>query len=126
MKNPIVAASVITAILLLVIVGVVQFVVGPSSAQTKEALLNGYLSDFNNAHGKISAQATTDEALQAVCGGKGSPSVTIPQDYAAKGVALSPCYNPEYDAASNTFKVSFSLIRFVTEKPYLAGSVSPL
>lgn len=126
MKNPIVAASVITVILLLVIAGIVQFAVGPSSAKTKEAVLNGYLADFNNAQGKISAGATIDEALQAVCAGKECPNVTVPQGYAAKGMSLSPCYDPQYDAAANSFHVSFSLIRFVTEKPYLASSATSL
>lgn len=126
MKNPIVATTVITAILLLAIVGLVQFVVGPSSAKTKQELLNGCLANFTSAQGKISAEATTDEALQAVCAGKGSPNATVPQDYAPKGISLSPCYHPQYDAASNSFLVSFSIVRFITDKPYLATSSASL
>jgi len=124
MKNPIVAAAIVTTILLVVILGVVQFVVGPSSAHTKERLLNGYLTTFKEAQGKISHEATTDDAIQAVCAGKGSQSVTIPLDYAPKGISLSPCYILQYDSSTSAFKVSFSLIRFVTDKPYLASSAA--
>lgn len=122
MKNPIVAAAVITAVLLLAILGVVQFVVGPSSAKNKEALINGHLANFTSAQGKISPEATTDDAFQGVCAGKGCSSVTVPPDYAPKGMTLSPCYHLVYDAPSNSFKVSFSLMRFITEKPYLASA----
>lgn len=126
MKNPIVSAAIVTAVFLVVILGVVQFVVGPSSAKSKERLLNGYLANFNSAEGKILAEATPDEALQAVCAGKASPSVTIPQGYAPRGISLSPCYDLKYNPASDTFQVSFSIIRFFTDKPYLASSAASL
>jgi len=122
MKNPIIAATIVVSVIVLFLLAILQFLVGPASARSKESELNKSLATFTSNEGSIASTATTDEAINAVFAGCPCPNVVIPKDYQSRGLTLSPVYEPLYDPASNTFKVSFSLIRFVTHKPYISQS----
>lgn len=124
MKNPIISAIIVVSIIVVFVVAILQFLVGPASARNKENELNKSLTAFLSSEGTIAATASTDEAINAVFAGQPSLNVTIPKDYECRGLTLSPVYEPTYDPATNTFKVSFSLIRFVTHKPYITQVAS--
>ncbi len=122
MKNPLLSTAIIVTVIVLFIMTVFQFWVGPSSAHQKAVEINKSLTDFISSEGKITETATTDEVIKAVFAGQPSPEVVVPKDYQSRGLTLSSVYVPQYDAASNSFKVSFSLVRFVTHKPYVVRS----
>ena len=122
MKNPIVSVVAIVAVVVFFTMAVFQFLVGPSSAQAKASELNKSLTAFISSEGKIAGSATTQEVIEAVFAGQPSAQVEVPNGYQSSGLTLPSVYAPEYDAASNCFKVSFSLVRFVTHKPYVVRS----
>lgn len=124
MKNPIVSTILILAVLVVLIVGVLQFGIGPAQAQAKAKQLNTQLETFKSSQGAITSGATTEEVLNAICAGRASSNVMIPQNYQARSFSLSPVYEPQYDASSNSFKVSFSLLRFLTHKPYVSNVIA--
>lgn len=119
MKNPIVASLIVVSVIVLFACAALQFLVGPASARSKESELNKSLAAFTSSEGSISSNASTDEAINAVFAGRACSNVTIPKDYECRGLMLSPVYEASYDPSTNSFKVSFSLIRFVTHKPYV-------
>lgn len=119
MKNPIVSVVAIVVVIVFFAMTVFQFWVGPSSAQAKASELNKSLTAFISSEGKIKGAATTEEVIEAVFAGQPSAQVEVPKDYQSSGLTLPSVYAPQYDASSNSFKVSFSLVRFVTHKPYV-------
>jgi hypothetical protein len=124
MKNPIVASLIVVSVIVLLACAALQFLLGPASARTKESELNKSLAAFTSSEGAIASTASTDEAISAVFAGRPSSNVTIPKDYSGRGLMLSPAYEATYDPSTNSFKVSFSLIRFVTHKPHVTTTVA--
>jgi hypothetical protein len=120
MKNPVIATVVIVAALAVLIIGGLQFAIGPSSARNKEAELNRKLDSFRQSQGTIASTATTGEVMDAVFAGKSCTDISVPVDYHAPTLSLSPVYEAKYNPDSASFKVSFSIVRFLTHKPYIS------